>query len=117
MNIRAADGSAPLGFALVAPIGLLLLFASFDMTFLAWERSLRQRELNTLVNEISRNPNIASSTFDQWKLSNQSELMSATLQTKNLDEVTVFILSAKFQKSSFSGLTFNYLVRTERVSE
>lgn len=117
MKIKAADGSAPLGFALVAPIGLLLLFASFDMTFLAWDQSQKQRELQNLADEISRNPAIATSIFNQWKSTDPEELVSAAMQIKQVNELTIFILSAKFQKPTFTGLTFNYLVRTERVSE
>ncbi len=117
MNLKAADGSAPIGFALVAPIGLLLLFASFDLAFLLWKQSIARAEIQSIVAEISRNPVQSNQIWEDWKSTNPKLLVSSNLQTKAFLGTDVHIATAKFKINSLTGWPITFVVRAERTAE
>ena len=117
MKLKAANGSAPLGFALAAPIGLVLLFASFDLTFLVWRRSVMQLEMERVVAQIARQPQDSNSVLQEWRSQASIKPMSSSLQSRTFDGAKIYVLSAKFETETSSGLPIRFLVRVERTAD
>lgn len=117
MKLKAANGSAPIGFALAAPIGLVLLFASFDLTFLVWNRSVVQLEMQRVVAQIARQPQNSDAVLQEWRSQASIKPMSSSLQSRTFAGEKIYVLSAKFETRTISGLPTRFLIRVERTSE
>lgn len=115
--LRTQQGSASVGFVLAAPIGLLLLLTSFEISGLVWRRSLLRHELGEVVQIAARQPSQANNAFQNFISELDSKPVKASLSRIQKGELDLYVGKLEFEKQLIGLTSIKYQVQAIELVE